>query len=138
MDRLVSHFQRTFDTEFRIIQAEVSYIKSIEMADLSRGGDYLDFIDTRNIKPEGFAANFVETISDSSHKNIARMYHELQTVELESTETAVRFTLTVRGNPSDTASDSARRFLDCARCRIVARFRDLTTLSAHEKRGMER
>lgn len=138
IDRLGEFFSKTFGEKLRITQAEVSYINTIMMPELSCIGEYLNFIDVSAIEPESFAASFVERVSEPSGKNVARMYHELQTTPPGAQVTAARFTLTVRGKPSDGTSTSARQFLDLGRRRIVTRFCELTTSAAQEKWGRQK
>lgn len=137
-DRLGQFFSRTFGEKLRITQAEVSYINTIIIPELSSIGEYLNFLNPAAIRPETFAASFIERISEPDGKNVARMYHELQTTGPESPNSAVRFTLTVRGKPSDGTSTSARQLLDLGRQRIVTRFCELTTSAAQEEWGRQK
>jgi len=136
-ERHLNSLQRLFEaslkTSLDINQAEISYINIIPVPKYSAVGEWLRFWGFENIDIEGLALNFAEVVNGADGKPCARLTHELQSVITnDGNVRALRLSLTFRGKPTGNGISEAMSLIRAGRAKIVTRFAELTTDSAHK------
>lgn len=132
-------FNKTLQSGIDINQAEISYINIIPIDDFSSIGHWIKIGGLGGANIEGFAMQFSEIALDSSNKPYARLHHEIQSViAVDQKSKAVRLALSFRGKPPGTRVSDALDFFRAGREKIVLRFTDMTTETAHEAWGRVR
>ena len=127
-------FDKSLQSPLEINQAEVTYINTIPVENLSCIGEWLRFTSLEQVDLEGINCNFSEIIKTGSGKPYARMNYSLQSVTSgDGKMKALKLTLTFRGKPAGTGVAEAMTFAFSGREKIVTQFTSLTTDKAHKK-----
>jgi uncharacterized protein (TIGR04255 family) len=134
LSKLGEYFGWKLNHQLNINQVEISYINNIPLESFSDACDWLFFLKLESIKLETLNLNFSEVILNDSGKPFARLIHELQSVVTRDGN-ALRLSLSFKGTPQGSQKEEALAFIKDGRTRIVTRFTELTTTSAHEKWG---
>lgn len=137
-ERHLSTLKEYFDSQLlwrlSINQAEVTYINLMPVAQYNEIGGWLRSIHVDELDIEGLNLNFPELIRGTDGKPVARLHHEVSTlVSNDGKRRLLRYGLTFRGKPETNTISSAIELILNGRRRIVHRFNDTTTDSAHQK-----
>lgn len=134
---LAAYLSNNFSYEIDVNQAEVTYINIVPVDDFSEAGKWFSLWSGSVLKLETFNTTFSEVIRDGSGKPFARLFHAIQSVySIDGRNKAFNLSLTFRGRPARGDLASAMEFLMAGREAIVTRFKDITTVHAHEFWGI--
>lgn len=125
-------------SRLQISQAEVSYINLISVNSFDEIGEWLrGWSDIPKSNLESLTVGQAEIINSPESRPIARLHQQLQTVLWGEwgTNRGLHLNLTFRGKPLSTDIDALKNFLLLGRERIVSRFTELTTDTAHQSWG---
>ncbi len=132
--KLDGFFQKTFEQQLVINQAEVSYVNIVPVKDFSEAGDWFNFWGDNQLKIEGLSINFTEVVKNKQDQAFARLSYELQSmVTPDGKGKAFRLALTFRGKPDGDKTADGTNFIETGRAEIVTRFCEITTKKAQKK-----
>lgn len=132
--RLEKYFSSSLDWKISIDQAEVSYHNVIFTENLSQANDWLNFFHSSYPNTDSVSANFSELIlKDGDATPYARLRCSLQSgFNPDTGQKAFKLVLTFRGKPAGQDLSSTMEFLLTGREKIVTRFAEITTSTAHQ------
>ena len=137
LDALAKHFASDFSYTLDVNQAEVAYINVIPVEDFSHAGKWFS-VWNGALNIEAINTSFNEVIRDRDGKPYARLSHVIQSVfTIDGKGKAFSLSLTFRGKPLGNDVQSAMNFLVTGREAIVMRFKEMTTVAAHEVWGIQ-
>ncbi|MER9758496.1 TIGR04255 family protein [Mesorhizobium sp. M0138] len=131
LDQLKSLFYNRNRVELVIQQAEVAYINVIPLVERTNLGDWLRLVQPSSLNIEQLNAIFTEVVH-SDKTPIARLHYEIGLLSSRELSRGMRLTLTYRGAPKGSKTQTIIEFLGVGRERIVNRFCDITTEEAHK------
>ncbi|AYE84850.1 TIGR04255 family protein [Sulfitobacter sp. D7] len=138
LTKLFSHLEKSFGHSTDVNQAEVAYINIIPVEDFSHPSKWFSFWNDTHFEVEGINTSFSEVIRDEHDRPFARLKYEIQSVFTpDGKRRAFRFSLTYKGKPAGRDISSVDDFIAGGREKIVTRFEELTSQSAHEIWGIK-
>ncbi len=132
LQSLSRHLKKDFSYEMDVNQAEIAYINIIPVESFQEAEQWLTVWNGNNLDIEGVIVNFGEIVKNENDKPFARLICEIQSILSPDGESkAIRLALTFRGKPEGNDIDAAMDFIKVGREKIVSRFSEITTESAH-------
>jgi len=138
LEQLERHFEEKFSCHIEVNQAEISYINIVPVEEFSQIGDWFSLWGGRQLNIESLATNFSEVIENESGKPFARLTYEIKSVmRIDGKKKALQLSLTFRGIPLGNDKAASMKFIEAGRDKIVTRFSEITTETAHNFWGRQ-
>lgn len=140
LQRLEQYVNSLAPQKLMINQCELSYVNHIEDSGPETGSsdrrpkasEWLRFATFQGIEPDDFSIGFREIFYGDGDRPQGRLICDASTGISALGKQIIQFQLTVRGAPAGVDIPSALQFIASARGKIVTRFAELTTPSAHQ------